>query len=72
MKYDKKIKSLIKKINYECSSYLAYVSTLNECAVTDRVIENVIELSKELENYHEKRFTSLSKDNSNIKKELER
>lgn len=56
MKYDRKIKTIIKDINELSDTYLGFVESANECAATDRLIESIIEKSKELENYHEKRF----------------
>lgn len=56
MKYDTKIKSIIRNIRYECDVYLEEVETFNECATTDRQIEKIIAKLKDLEMYHEKRF----------------
>lgn len=56
MKYDRKIKSIIRDIKDFSASYLNYVESSNECATTDRIIEVIIQKSKELENYHEIRF----------------
>lgn len=56
MKYDRKIKSIIKNIRFSCDSYIEFVECFNEDACTDRTIEKIIESAKELEKYHEKRF----------------
>lgn len=56
MKYDKKIKSLIRNIRYECDNYLETVEYMNECASTDRLLESIIQRLKEVEMYHSKRF----------------
>ena len=56
MKYDNKIKSLVKNIKSECNSYLGFVESMNECASTDRLLENIIVKAEILKQYHEKRF----------------
>ena len=56
MKYDKKIKSIVRNIKYECDNYLEFVDNINECASTDRLLENIIAKAELLKQYHEKRF----------------
>jgi len=56
MKYDKKIKSIIRNIKYECDCYLEYVDNINECSYSDRILENIIDKSELLKHYHKKRF----------------
>lgn len=48
MKYDTKIKTLIRKINFESECYLEDVKLFNECASTDRIIESIVETAQEL------------------------
>lgn len=45
----------VKKINRETKEFLNYLETYgNECAYTDRMIENIIQYSHELEKkYHQ-------------------
>ena len=59
MKYDRKIKSIMRDIKFNSDCYLEDVEYMNECASTDRIIETIIEKAKELENYHNKRFEVL-------------
>lgn len=61
MKYDRKIKSLIRDIKFNCDCYLEDVTAFNECASTDRIIEKILGISKELKEYHEKRFEVFEK-----------
>lgn len=61
MKYDRKIKSLIRDIKFSCDCYLEDVTDFNECASTDRIVEKIIETAKELKKYHEKRFEIFEK-----------
>ena len=50
------VKSLVKNIKSECNSYLGFVESMNECASTDRLLENIIAKAELLKQYHEKRF----------------
>ncbi len=56
MVYDKKIRTIIRSIKHISDCYLVDTEYFNECAATDRLIERIIEKSKELEAYHNKRF----------------
>lgn len=48
---EKKMKELYELVH----SYLSYVNTMgNECAMTDRIIENTIKKAKELEEEYKK------------------
>lgn len=68
MKNDKKIKSIINKIKYECNDYLNYVSNFNECAYSDRKIEDIIINLKKLERLYKNSFEKIQND----KKDIER
>lgn len=39
---DKSIREQVKDIYDECNGYLAYVTNLNECAYSDRILESII------------------------------
>ena len=54
--YDKEIKDTIKDLNDFCNDYLYCVNQINECAWTDRIIENILTLSKKLEDYYNNNF----------------
>ena len=58
MKNSKKIKSLMKKIKEEAECWLNYVNSMNEMAMTDRILEVIIKDAQELEKLQEKRFNS--------------
>lgn len=72
MKYDRKIKSLVRSIKYESDCYLDDVEYLNECASTDRRLEVIISKAHELEKYHEKRFNISQKNVDKQNKSMER
>lgn len=72
MKYSRKIKSILQEIYKDSRYYLGYVKACNECAATDRIIENIIEKSKQLEELQEKRFGDLNKDSNDIEEEIEK
>lgn len=72
MKYDSKIKSLIKKINFESECYLEDVKIFNECASTDRIIESIVQTAQELKKYHEKRFNNVSNKDTKKLNNVER
>ena len=42
MEKDIKIKNLVNRIKIDCNEYLDYINMYNECAYTDRMIENII------------------------------
>jgi len=67
MKYDRKITSLIKEINESCEGYLGYVSSANTCAMTDRIVEKIIEKSNEIDRLHFSRFHIEKEPMDNIK-----
>ena len=56
LKYSSKIRELTDKIHNESGFYLEYTFELNECALTDRILEKIIALAEELKKYQEKRF----------------
>ena len=58
MKNSKKIKSLMKKIKEEAEGWLNYVNSMNEMAMTDRILEVIIKDAQELEKLQEERFNS--------------
>lgn len=72
MKYDSKIKTLMKKINFESECYLEDVKIFNECASTDRIIESIVQTAQELKKYHEKRFNDVSKTDTKKLNNVER
>jgi len=72
MKYDKKIKSLVRTIKYDCDSYLEFVDNVNECASTDRLLESIIEKTQLLKQYHEKRFDKSFIDKNKNDKGIDR
>lgn len=53
---DKKVRKLVLEIKNECLIFLNYVESLNECAYSDRMIEGIINKTKELEKTHYSRF----------------
>ena len=58
MKNSRKIKSLMKKIKEEAECWLNYVNSMNEMAMTDRILEAIIKNAQELEKLQEERFNS--------------
>ena len=56
MKHDKNIKECICYIGKACNDYLSFTAELNECATTDRVIEDIIYNLKRLEELYNKNF----------------
>jgi len=52
MQNDKEIKALISEISAEAKKYLGFVTDANPCAYTDRMVEEIIEKSKRLEELH--------------------
>lgn len=54
--------NLIKKINNLTMEYIQEVKSLgNECAYTDRIVEDIIEQAKELEKNYNKFFAPANK-----------
>ena len=56
MKNDKLIIQKITEIGDSCKYFLAYTKVMNQCAHTDRVIEQIIGLSKQLDAIYEENF----------------
>ena len=56
MDNDSKIKDVVVKIRDKASAYINYVDALNPCAYSDRIIEELIDESKKLENYVNEQF----------------
>ena len=56
MKNDSQIKEKVKQIHQKSGNYLDFVNTMNECAFTDRMIEEIIDDAKELEQLHGGQF----------------
>lgn len=69
MKYDRKIKIIIRDIKFSSDCYLEDVKYFNECSTTDRIIENIIGKAKELEEYYYKRFENDKVNQEKDKKE---
>lgn len=56
MKYDKKIRELVRKLNNETQIYLDYTTSMNENAHTDRKLEYIIAIAKKIESLNYTRF----------------
>lgn len=41
MKYDKKIEKQVKNIKCICDEWLGWVMPMNQCAYTDRILEDI-------------------------------
>lgn len=53
------MKKKIKDLNYLVSHYLDYVNSYgNECAYTDRIVEEIIKTSKKIEKEYNKKWKS--------------
>lgn len=68
MRGDRKAKTLILDIREKCDYYLSYVRSYNECAHTDRILESIVKLSKDLESVHKNRFSSKEQNNKSIER----
>lgn len=69
---DKEIRRLVSEIKSKCLVFLDYVESFNECAFSDRMIEEIINKSKELEDTHYKRFNQKSNEKSTKNERVER
>ena len=45
---DKKIKQTVKELKKACRQYLDYVTALNPCAYSDRMVEEILEKADKL------------------------
>jgi len=52
-KKDKKILELTKELKEECNNFIEFVTTLNPCASTDRKLEKILNISKEIEHVYQ-------------------
>lgn len=62
MKQDKKIRKKVIELKDRCEKFIEYVTTLNDCAYSDRMIESIVLAAKELEKNHNKKFKELNKN----------
>lgn len=53
MTNDKKILEKVTEIRKSCEAYISYVTELNPCAYTDRMLEKLIAEGKELETLYD-------------------
>lgn len=70
---EKKITKFIKKIEDECKEFIKYEETFgNQCAYTDRMVENIIEFAGKLEKPHKiiKQIMEFAKELENSYNEL--
>ena len=56
MKNDKKIETLVSVIQKDTTKYLSYVKACGPCAYSDRILEDIIENAKKLEEKYEENF----------------
>lgn len=56
MKKDKKIKHKVIQLKDRCEIFLDYISNFDECAYSDRLVETIIQVAKDLEKDYEKQF----------------
>lgn len=57
MKNDIKIKSLVEELNRQTSNWLNEVKSLgNQCAYTDRMLEDITKTANIIKKLHEERF----------------
>ena len=64
MNQDKRIRKNVIELKERCEKFIEYVTTLNECAYSDRMIESIVLAAKELEKNHNKKFKEI---NTNFK-----
>lgn len=62
MKNDKKIAREMKRLSSFTKEFNEFVDTFgNQCAYTDRMVEQIIEISKEIEKLYQDNFDNLNK-----------
>ena len=62
MKNDKKIAREMKRLSSFTKEFNEFVDTFgNQCAYTDRMVEQIIEVSKEIEKLYQDNFDNLNK-----------
>ena len=62
MKNDKKIAREMKRLSTFTKEFNEFVDTFgNQCAYTDRMVEQIIETSKEIEKLYQDNFDNLNK-----------
>ena len=62
MKHEKKIKALVKKINEVSSEWLDIVVGSNECALSDRYLEDLVALGTQLKELEYDRWKQVSSE----------
>lgn len=62
MKNDKAVYLLVKEIRDEANSFVNYVDAFNQCAMTDRAVETIIESAKKLAKAYGENFQDNHKE----------
>ncbi len=58
---EKRITKFVEQIKDESQEFIKYEETFgNQCAYTDRIVENIIKFSKQLENSYNELFESFA------------
>ena len=56
MKNDGKILKCMMELSFMADTYVRYVTGLNTCAMTDRMVEEITEKAEEIKKLHEENF----------------
>lgn len=59
MQHDRSVKSCVEQIRSQAQEFLDYVNSNNQCAYSDRMVENILKTSEKLDKVYNSNFESV-------------
>ena len=61
MQHDRSVKSCVEQIRSQAQEFLDYVNSNNQCAYSDRMVENILKTAEKLDKIYNSNFESVEK-----------
>ena len=65
MQHDRSVKSCVEQIRSQTQEFLDYVNSNNQCAYSDRMVENILKTAEKLDKVYSSNFESVEKKQEN-------
>ena len=65
MQHDRSVKSCVEQIRSQAQEFLDYVNSNNQCAYSDRMVENILKTAEKLDKIYSSNFESVEKKQEN-------
>ena len=59
MQHDRSVKSCVEQINAQAQEFLDFVNSNNQCAYTDRIVENILKTAEKLDKVYNSNFENM-------------